>query len=141
MKPPPQQYWRQLRALALTQAILGFVLLLLTASALVWYIDIPQRRLRAEGVAAGLLLCGITALVSSWALYRGRPFATPFYAASWSLNVLGWIALGFLSSYRPIWWVLATAACLVTYAGVATFRVRRWLATPRPNYRLERPRR
>jgi len=81
---------QQLRGAAMIQAILGIVLLLLAASALEWYFDVGQHRLRAAYVAVGCLLCGATSLASAWFVYRRRLYATVLYAASWSLNILGW---------------------------------------------------
>lgn len=117
---------RQLRSTAMIQALLGVVLLLLAVSALEWSFDIGQHRPRAAYVAAvGSLLCGATALASSWFVYRRRQYATVVYAASWSLNILGWSWLGLLSHYRPLWWVLGTSACLAFAAVIFTLRVRR----------------
>jgi hypothetical protein len=118
---------RQIRSAAMIQAFLGFVLLLLAASCIEWYLDTEQHRLRTACVGVGCLLCGATALTSSWFVFRRRHFAAALYAASWSLNLLAWISLGLVSHYRPLWWVLGTSACLALAAVNFSLRVRRAL--------------
>jgi hypothetical protein len=114
------------------QAFLGVVLLILAASAFEWYFDIGQRHLRAAYVVVGSLLCGATSLTSAWFVYRRRLYATVLYAASWSLNILGWVSIGLVSHYRPPWWVLSTSACLAFAAVIFTLHVHRAMENRSP---------
>ncbi len=122
-----QQAGQQLRRAAMFQALLGVVLLLIAVAAFEMYIDFGQgqQHNQAAYVTVGFAISGATALVSSWFLYLRRPFATIYCAASWSLIVVGWIALGMASHYRPAWWILATGACLAFFAVTFVVRVRR----------------
>jgi hypothetical protein len=126
MNQAAQHVWRQLGWTAIFHAFLGSVLLLLSVGFLEDYFDSgPHRWPRAAYLAAGFLICGAAMLVSSYFVYRRRPNATFFYAASWALNFIGWIALTSIS--RPVWWVLGTAVCFATGAIVSVVHVRRVL--------------
>jgi CDP-diglyceride synthetase len=131
MKRTSQSAGRQLLGLAMAHAFLGVVLLLLAAAFLEMYAETGHLPRRAEYVAVGLVVCGAMTLIASYFLHRRRQNATLLYAASSSLNVIGWIALGLESHYRPIWWVLVTATCLACAATIATVRVRRALGERR----------
>jgi hypothetical protein len=123
----PQQSGGKVNGATASQALLGVVLLLLAAYSLGMRVDGGPEDTRAAYVAAGALLCGITALASSWFVYCCRPHATTIYAASWSFNIMGWMTLGLASHYRPLWWVLATTGCLVVAAIRFTSTVHRAL--------------
>jgi hypothetical protein len=115
----------------MVSGFLGVVLLLLSASFLETYADIGQpHRIRAAYTEAGALICGAAMLVSSFVLYRRRSNATILYGGSWTLNLIGWIALG-LSHHRPVWWVLATSMCFAIGAVVFVVDVRRALVDHR----------
>jgi hypothetical protein len=69
-----QQAGQQLRPAAMFQAFMGVVLLLIAVAAFEMYIDFGQgqQHSRAAYVTAGFVLCGATALISSWFLYLRR---------------------------------------------------------------------
>jgi hypothetical protein len=109
----------------------GSILVLVAAGLLENYFENGQWRPLAAYRAAGFLICGIAMIGAACFVYRRNPDASFFYAGSWALNFLGFIALGLTSNYRPAWLVLLYAAGVAVLAVKSTSQVRRALGAHR----------
>jgi hypothetical protein len=97
--------------------LLGVVCLFVAANCLVSHIDkLPMGRGPLLLVLGGFL-CGGLSLIASWLVYERHPSALAVYAVSWSLNTIGWLALGLAAGREPTWYVYAFGAGLL-YLGV-----------------------
>lgn len=103
-----------------SHALLGVLLLMMLVGILP-----GATQTRGASVAAGLALCGGTALVASWALYHRRPFASALYGISWGLLIVGWVVLGYASQLRPLWFTWGVASAISFVAVLSVVEVRR----------------
>ena len=116
-----------LRTAILIAAVFGMVWLAVAVDCLLAHLDKFPTTSGPVYLILGSSLFGAISLAASWLLYRPRSWSVPFYGASWSLNVIGYLAVGLAAPNKPASYVYLAAGCLTYLALTLIIGVRREL--------------
>lgn len=75
----------------------------------------------------GSSLCGTISLVAAWLLYRPRSWSLSFYVLSWSMHIIGFLAVGLPAGDKPAWLVCFYVGALTCAALTLVFGARKEL--------------